>query len=141
MKKITALFFFLSSCTATQQAISQGKPHFHSEQKQRQKVIVLQKKFSAAQRALLRDQEEVELLRLQLFDAELDMVESQIDALEQKWRNNPDYLIRSLSSNASVLFLEEREKLHNIIQSGPGSTRAQGLLDRILQLITQVGDL
>jgi hypothetical protein len=40
----------------------------------------------------------------------------------------------------SKLFFDERETLNRIIQKGPNVQRAQTLLDRVLQLITQLSE-
>ncbi len=110
------------------------------ERRQKQKVAILQRKLTSAQHALLEDQEEVEKLRMQLCDAQLEAVNAKISSVEEKWQMDPDRLVKSIGFQTSSLFLEEREVLHEIIQSGPQSVRAQELLDRILQMITQLSN-
>jgi galactokinase/mevalonate kinase-like predicted kinase len=94
---------------------------------------VLQSQLIHAERALLKDQEEVDRLRAQLYEAELVAIEKRIDFFERTWQ------IQSIQ-HSNALFLKEREILHRIIQSGPFAARASDLLDRILHLITQVSD-
>ena len=142
MKRIAiSLLFILASCTAKQQGNTQAA-FFHPQvnHKLKGKAAVLQKKLSNAERALLEDQSAIERLRSQVCDAELNAIESQIDNLEQKWRSDPQKIAQSLKREVSVLLLEERETLNRIIQNGPEVRRSQVLLDRILQLITQVSD-
>lgn len=131
---------FLPACSAKQQGGSQTIFQPQSDRKQKQKVIVLEKKLSLAEKTLLQQQVEVEAIRVHLCEAELDVIESELRHVEQRWQTDPARLVQSFRQGISDLFLEERERLHRIIQSGPAVHRAQNLLDRILQLITQISD-
>ncbi len=142
MKRIAiSLIFLLAACTAKQQSNAQAaffRPQVNHKLKG--KAVVLQKKLASAERSLLEDQSAIERLRSQVCDAELNAIESQINTIEQKWKSDPQKIAQSLRREVSVLFLDERETLTRIIQNGPDVMRAQVLLDRILQLITQVSD-
>jgi hypothetical protein len=111
------------------------------DRKQKQKVILLAKRLAHKEKELLREQEETDSLRLHLSEAELDLIELELGQLEKKWEENPRRLKETVKSGNVDLFLDEREKLYRFIQSGPYSYRARALLDRILQLITQLGDV
>ena len=94
------------------------------------RIQFLQNQLVDAELALLRDQAEVDRLRMQLYDEELTFIETRIGIFEK----NPP------ASLDPVLFKKDRETLHRIIQTGPFAVRATDLLDRILFLITQVSD-
>lgn len=138
-----ALLFclFLFSCTATQEIAREAGFQSPVDRKQKQKVVFLSKKLAQKEKELLKEQEETDLLRLHLSEAELDLIEQQLEQLEAKWQENPRRLKETIQSREPDLFQDEREKLYHLIQSGPYSYRARGLLDRILQLITQLGDV
>ena len=131
----------LAACSAKQQSNAQAA--FYRPQvnhKLKGKAVVLQKKLASAERTLKEDQSTIEHLRGAVCDAELNAIESQIENLEMKWRSDPQKVAQSLRREVSVLLLDERETLNRIITNGPDVTRAQVLLDRILQLITQMSD-
>jgi hypothetical protein len=142
MKKIglNILILLLASCTTKQISNQPAAIRLLPDYKLKQKAVVLQQKLSKAEHALCEDQEAIRRLRSQVCDAELKAIESQINNLEQKWISDPRRVAQGLRPEVSHLFLEERETLSRIIQTGPDSVRAQVLLDRILQLITQLSD-
>ena len=111
-----------------------------TNRKQKYKTTLLQKKLAIAEKKLQESQEETDRLRFALCEAELNAIETDLDLLEQKWQVNPELLAASLQAAAPNLFLEERETLHTIMDLDRSSTRAQFLLDRYLQLITQLSD-
>lgn len=133
------VLLLVSSCSLREQ-IAQTSFLSSSDRRQKQRVVVLQKKLDQAQKALAKGQEEVDLLQLQLCDAQLESIEQQIEYLERKWQTDPVSLSQALYQDASHLFLEEREALYRIVQTGFSMHRAQNLIDRILQLITQIHD-
>jgi len=130
----------LSACSIQKQIALNHSFLSGSERKQKQKVIVLQKKLELAERALAKSQKELEALRMEFYDAELDSIESRLSALERKWQADPLALTNALYQETTRLFLEEREILYQILQAGVSMHRAQNLIDRILQLITQIND-
>lgn len=140
MNKFLLLLPLLSACTVTQQIATQTGFQSQAERKQKQRVILLQKKLLARERDLLEEKKEVESLHYQLHDAELDLIEMQLEHFEEKWQSDPARLVQLLRKSNLDLFIEEREVLYRCIQTGPSVPRAQFLLDRILQLITQVSD-
>lgn len=122
MRKMNKVYFgillFLSSCMAK-----------HTDANQ---VQLLKTKLLIAERALRKEQKEIEHLQQELFDAELNLIEMRLTLFEQRWKKE------GTAEESSTLFLQEREALHQMIQAG--LPRAQMLLDRILQLITQISD-
>jgi hypothetical protein len=60
-------------------------------------------------------------------------IERRVAQFERAWRS-------SCSGLDTTIFLKDREILHRIIQLESFAARASDLLDRILKLITQVGD-
>lgn len=101
-----------------------------SPKKQKQKIAVLQKKLEAAEKEHRDAQTEVEKLASEIEEAQLALIRRQVDDYERK------------NERSSALFLDEREALYQIIQTGPGpaSFQAQIELDRILRLITERSD-
>ena len=137
---LVALLLFCSACTAKQQVSLQTAFHPQGDVKLKQKAILLQKKLDKAQRTLSEDEQTIERLRSELCDAELNAIESKVESFESQWRGNPQRLIQSIRPEFPKLFLSERETLSRIIHKGPDIRRAQALLDRVLQLITQLSD-
>lgn len=132
--------FFCSACSIGQQASSQIVYHPQGDIRLKQKAALLQKKLDKAQHTLSEDEKTIERLRLQLCEAELNAIESKVKSFESQWLSNPQRLIQSVRPEFSKLFLEERETLSRIIHGGADVQRAQALLDRVLQLITQLSD-
>jgi hypothetical protein len=140
MRYLVFFVFFFSACSYQVDLQNAFSVQSSVDRKQKQKVVFLQKKLIAAEREFLREQEEVEALRSALCDAQLSLIESELERLEDRWRSNPAQLTCALFCDAPTLLFEEREQLYRIIQAGPDVPRAQNLLDRILQMITQVSD-
>src|SRR5690606_6929270 len=140
MKLVLALAILLSSCSVCDQMIANHSFLSVPDRKQKQKVVVLQKKLELAERTLSKNQLEVEDLRGLLYDAQLDSIESRVTILERRWQVDPMALSQALYQETARLFLEEREILYQILQAGVSIHRAQSLIDRILQLITQIND-
>ena len=136
IKRLLFLALF-ASCSLVQQSYA---PMAVANRRQKHKAALLHKKLVVAERKLHETQEETERLRQALCEAELNAIETDLDLLEQKWQTNPQQLAASLQGTAPTLFLEEREVLHTIIDLDQSSMRAQFLLDRFLQLITQLSD-
>lgn len=138
--KLLCLFLLLSSCSVREQVIANRSFLSGSDRKQKQRVIVLQKKLEMAERTLTKNKVEVEDLRNSLYDAQLDSIEIRLGVLEKRWQVDPVALSLALYQETARLFLEEREILYQILQAGVSIHRAQSLIDRILQLITQIND-
>jgi t-SNARE complex subunit (syntaxin) len=123
--RILSLLFLTSCFTLNESALVQGP----SPKKQRQKIAVLQKKLQGAEKEQKKVQSQVETLAQAIDEAEISLIRRQIDDYERK-------------GDKSNLFLQEREALHRMIQSGPSPSafEAQVELDRILRLITEESD-
>jgi hypothetical protein len=130
----------LSSCSAAKTEPVSMSLYSSSNQKLKQKAAVLQKKLEKAKRSLSEEEKAIDRLRSQVCDAELDAIEVKVSNFEKRWKCDPVRLAQSLRKDVGVLFLEDREVLTRIIRSGPDSPRAQDLLNRILEVITQLSD-
>jgi hypothetical protein len=108
-----------------------------STSKQKQKIALLQKKLELAERSLGKMQLEVERLGDEMRSSQLALIRSQVDALEEEMDRNPR---RVAHLDGSRLFLEEREVLYDMINRGSSNFEAQIVLDRILHMITELGD-
>jgi hypothetical protein len=136
----TAVLLLFSACSVKQQASKQAVFHPQADIKLKQKAAIFQKKLEKAQRTLSEDEKTIERLRSQLCEAELNAIESKLESFESQWKSNPQRLIQSIRPEFSKIFLDERETLSRIIHAGPDVHRARVLLDRVLQLITQLSD-
>jgi len=105
--------------------------------KQKQKIALLQKKLQIAEKQQVKLKGEIERLSDEMRETELAYIRKQIDDYEDLIRKTPS---KKAGFSGSDLFLEEREKLHRIIQRGESVFEAQIVLDRILQLITELSD-
>ncbi len=127
MKFTYLIFLFLTACfSGPELAVVQGV----SPKKQKQKINLLQKKLETAEKEEKKAKEEVEKLAFEINDAQLALIRKQVDLYEKK------------KEKVTPLFLEEREALYQMIQSGPSSSafQAQLELDRILRVITEHSD-
>ncbi len=127
MKKCLLLLLLTSCFTGTiESPIAQGP----SAKKQRQRIVVLQKKLKEAEQEQQKVQAEVDQLTAEIGEAQIALIRKQIDRYEKKVEKVPP------------LFLEEREALYRMIQTGPSPSafEAQVELDRILRLITENSD-
>ena len=113
--RIVLFLLILAACTHQSTEVA----HL-SAKKQKQKIAALEKKLKLAEKNAIQIAKDVEELQEQIRFAELA-------------------LIRKNMEKRNSLFLEEREVLHRMIQSGPtpASLEAQIVLDEILQLITK----
>lgn len=98
--------------------------------KQRQKISNLQKKLELAAREKEKVESDIERLQREIDEAKLSLIRKQIDDYEKR------------KEKQSTLFMEEREALYRLIQSGDSSKaiEAQVELDRILRIITELSD-
>ncbi|MBF8262919.1 MAG: hypothetical protein HW387_584 [Parachlamydiales bacterium] len=141
MKNIVLGFLlFLCACSARQEPSALAVFHEPTDIRLKQKALLLQKKLSKAQHALTEDERAIERLRSLLCEAELNAIEAKVESFEKKWHTEPHRITQSLRKEVPCLFHEERATLSRIIRGGPDIFRAQVLLDRILQLITQLSD-
>jgi hypothetical protein len=142
MKLIYLVLILASACALRDEVyLSKGL----SPRKQKQKIVSLQKKLEVAEKESAKVQEEVQLLRDEMRAAQITLIRRQAEELEEqlhKWELDPTAAAKRLQIESSTLFLQEREILHNMIQSGPSPTsfEAQVVLDQILRLITNLGD-
>lgn len=128
MKAYALALLLLTSCFTNtfDQPLVQGP----SPKKQKQKIIALQKKLDQAEKEQLKVQSEVERLTSEINEVQLSLIRRQVDQYERKVEKIPQ------------LFLEEREALYQMIQTGPSPSafEAQVELDRILRIITELSD-
>lgn len=101
-----------------------------SPKKQKQKIAVLQKKLEMAAKEQKKIETDVERLSSEIDEAQLALIRRQLDDHERRGVKD------------SALFMEEREALYRMIESGPSPSafEAQVELDRILRLITECSD-
>ena len=93
------LCMVLSACFSTAELpVVQGL----SAKKQKQKIVVLQKKLESAEKEQKKVQDEVGKLASEIHEAQLALIRRQVDEAERK--------------KAHSLFLEERETLYQMIQ-------------------------
>ncbi len=116
-----------------------------SPKKQKQKIIVLQKKLKSAQKEELQVKELVASLCSEIEEAELGLVRKEICRMEHflmQLQDSPQGLAKGAQIDVSTLFLQEREILERLIESGPSpvALEAQGLLERALRMITLLSD-
>ncbi len=127
-------FLFLVSC-----GMRAGGPNVAdlAPTKQKQKIVLLQKKLQIAEKEQQKLKVKIERLSDEMREVEIAYMRKQIDQLEEIIRKQPS---KKADIDASELFLEEREKLHKMIQKSESTYEAQIVLDRILQLITELSD-
>lgn len=137
-----SLFLSLSSCWNMDHFSEPMLVQGPSIKKQKQKVLVLQKKLEKALQEQARLQDEVALLQTEILQAQLSVVRNKLDATERRMRPWQTEQPKELQADAAGLFIPERELLHQIIQTGPSpeAFEAQVELDRILRLITELSD-
>lgn len=123
---------FLTGCAGIDLSVAH---HDLPITKQKQRVLVLQKKLSQAEKEQEKTTMRVEDLKTQLADAELTIIRREVDSWEEV-ASRPSAYLRA----PEELFLREREKLKELIEEGTLSFEAQVLLDRILQDATLFSD-
>lgn len=140
MKFRFAIFLLLVSCTGS--LPFEGLIVKNSPKRERKKIEGLQKKLDSAEKEQKKAETETSHLKSEILKAQLALVRSQIDLYEQ-WigrggQNPPEVVQHGISG----LFIEERDLLHRIIQSGsaPFVQEAHIQLDRILRMITALSD-
>ncbi len=121
------LLFSLSSCFNEKESLIVQNL---SPKKQKQKIAFLQKKLKIAEKEQQKIVSEVERISQEIDEAQIALIHKQLD--EYKRREGQDM----------TLFMEEREALYKMIQSGPSPSAfdAQVELDRILRIITELSD-
>ena len=107
--------------------------------------MALQRKLDVAEGERQRVLDEVDTLQSEIQEARIAFVAKQLDLYERqvaKFAKDPEKYGEFLQTEASLLFLKEREMLHEMIRSGSptASFEAQQMLDRILRLITDLND-
>lgn len=128
MKYLIFLFpVFLSSCFGDGESFLIQSL---SIRKQKQKIAFLQKKLQLAQREKEQAEDYAENLVQEINEAELNLIRNQLNKYEKNKKKDP------------ALFMNEREALYRMIQSGPSPAafEAQVELDRILRIITELSD-
>ena len=108
-----------------------------SPTKQKQKIVLLQKKLQLVGKEQDRVHTQIEKLNGELETVQLTYIRNKVDDYEELLRKDPR---KRFYFDSADLFAEERETLHQMIQSGHAIFEAQVVLDRILQLITELGD-
>ncbi len=105
-----------------------SEPESSMVRKQRRRVVKLHKKWEWALQEKAKAEEEIEKLEREIDEAELALIREQINEYHEE--------------RGSFLFVEEREILYRLIQSGSeeSALEAQCQLDRILQIITEQSD-
>lgn len=127
MRYYFVLSLLLTSCFSTSEQAIVQRP---SAKRQKQKIAVLQKKLEVAAKEQIKVQTEVARLASEIDLAMLSLIHGRVDKYERNKEPVPS------------LFLEERESLYRMIQTGPSPSafEAQVELDRILRLITERSD-
>ncbi len=131
----------LCGCTSVRTISGQDGIYSLSLTKQKQRVLLLQKKLDLAEKDLQAAQDVVEELRSDLYQSQLALIGKQIDAYEQQMRKAKTAIEPPLSrenGEQKLLFAKERETLQQMMEEGSSSKalEAQFVLDRILRVIT-----
>lgn len=112
---------------------------------QKQTLIALQKKLARAEKQQEKIGQEVNQLREAIYQTELTLIRSAVAGCEHRIASYQANLEKEncLENPGHTLFLEERETLHRLIQSGvsPVNLEAQVVLDEILRMITHFSEL
>jgi anti-sigma28 factor (negative regulator of flagellin synthesis) len=128
------LFFALVSCAGLSYTETSSRELPLTKQKQR--IAFLQKKLEMAEKEKKKVEAEVEHLSEEITQAKLAVITQLVNTFEEEMRRNP----KKWSGQGAHLFLKERESLCEMIQSGSYSFEAQMVLDKILQMITELSD-
>ena len=129
-----SFFLLAASCTGSYLESSLSEPPIS---KQRQRIAHLQKKLQMAEKEQRKVEEEVGRLSEEVAMAKLSLISKIVNDLEVEIRRDPKKWIHG---QRGELFLKEREGLYELIQDSPYSFEAQLMLDKILQIITELGD-
>ena len=127
MRYLILTLFILNACISHTETLFAQGPTF---KRQKQKVLNLRKKLESVVEDKEDTEKRIESLQREIDEAELALIKRQIDEYEK-------YPQKEIS-----LFIEEREALYRLIQTGEMSQaeEAQGELDRILRIITELSD-
>lgn len=127
MRYLIPPLLVLSSCFTAQEPLFVQGP---SPKKQKQKIALLQKKLESAEKEQKKIETDLERLSTEIDRAQLALIRRQLDDHERR------------ADKAPTLFMEEREALYRMIESGPSPAafEAQVELDRILRLITELSE-
>jgi len=133
-RHISFALLLLTSCTGSYlEDSSQEMPLT----KQRQRVAFLQKKLQMAEKEQKKMTEELERLSEEVTLAKLSLISRLVSECEQEILHNPK---KWSGVPTESLFLKERESLYEMIQTSSYSFEAQMVLDKILQIITELSD-
>jgi hypothetical protein len=133
-------FILWSACAclvACTQSYTESSSYEMPLTKQRQRVTFLQKKLQMAEKERSRTEEEVERLGEELSLAKLSLISKLVEECSREIEHNPK---KWSGVQAGDLFLKERETLYELIQTSSYSFEAQLVLDKILQIITNLSD-
>jgi hypothetical protein len=102
--------------------------------KQKQRVLMLQKKLELAERGRDQAEEEVRELQTALYRSQLALIVKQIELYEKQ--------VSLGKEDKGLTFLKERGMLQQMMEMGPSpeALEAQSVLDRILRMITKSHD-
>ena len=139
MKKLFIAFVLFSTSCSHSSLIMDSYGSLLTQKRQKQKIIVLQKKLETAEKQQTKIVDEVALLKEEIFQAELALIRTAVEGCEHRLASHQT----ERNSESNGLFLEEREMLHRMIQAGssPASFEAQVVLDQILRIITNFSEL
>lgn len=117
-------------CSCFNKGADQWVGQVPNTKKAKQKIAVLQKRLEIAKKVLEKAELEVENLISEIDWAQLMLIRKKIEDFELK------------GQKSESRFLQERELLYQMIQSGPSPSafEAQVELDRILRIITETSD-
>lgn len=107
--------------------------------KQKQKIALLEKKLKRAEKEQQKVEEEVSRLSEAVKEAQLALIQRQVEDYGEKQRTHPQKLP---STEVASLFVKERQTLHEMALDGPSLTafEAQRVLDQLLEMITELSD-
>lgn len=144
-----ALTMLLCSCMSNQSLLSlesQETVGGLSVSRQKQRILLLQKKLEIAEGQLHAAQNLVDLLSRELQQSQLALITRQVQMYEQQKQKSQSSSFKDLYAKFHVesdgFFLKEREVLEAMMENGPSpeSSEAQIVLDKVLRLITETCD-
>lgn len=137
MKAFLLSTLFLTSCLTHR---TTGEFAVLSPPRQKQKIVLLEKKLKRAEKEQREIQEEVDRLSSAVKEAQLALIRKQVEEYQDRLQSNPKKNIAQ--GDPSILFLKEREMLHKILSDGAltNTFEAQHILDQILEMITTLSD-
>lgn len=134
MKAILFSTLLLTSCLTQR---TTGEFAVLSPSRQKQKIVLLEKKLKRAEKEQREIEEEVDRLSSAVKEAQLALIRKQVEDYQDKMQ-----IKGFVQGDPSTLFLKERETLNNILSDGASVNRfeAQRTLDQILEMITSLSD-